>query len=170
VVERVYQALPAATLKKIEGLVKQAVGFDAARGDEITVENIRFTEPSTDLSEVFAESNTQQMMMLAGDWVLPLIFLLLFFMVIVRPLMRFLFNPTEAEADLSRLLPAGIEELEAELEAERDKLRAMPDTPAQLTVDIEELEELLSENSRLVKDNPQQAALLIRYWLNEGRM
>ena len=37
-------------------------------------------------------------------------------------------------------------------------------------VDIEELEAILSENSRIVKDNPQQAALLIRYWLNDGRI
>jgi flagellar M-ring protein FliF len=37
-------------------------------------------------------------------------------------------------------------------------------------VDMEQLGEIMAESSRLVKENPQQAALLIRYWLNEGRI
>ena len=79
-------------------------------------------------------------------------------------------NPTEAEVDLSRLLPAGIEELEAELDAERKRMSILPESDQGPVIDIEELEGLLAENSRMVKENPQQAALLIRYWLNEGRM
>jgi flagellar biosynthesis/type III secretory pathway M-ring protein FliF/YscJ len=35
---------------------------------------------------------------------------------------------------------------------------------------MDQLAELMAENSRLVKENPSQAALLIRYWLNDGRM
>ena len=88
---------------------------------------------------------------------------------LVRPMVRFLVTPTESEVDLSRLLPAGVEELEAELEAERSKLSALPER-AIPAVDIEELEGLLAENSRMVRENPAQAALLIRYWLNEGKM
>jgi len=42
-------------------------------------------------------------------------------------------------------------------------------TKAGPSVDIEELEQLLSENSRMVKENPQQAALLIRYLLNDEK-
>ena len=37
-------------------------------------------------------------------------------------------------------------------------------------VDMEQLGEIMSESSRLVKENPAQAALLIRYWLNEGHL
>ena len=46
----------------------------------------------------------------------------------------------------------------------------LPESDQGPVIDIEELEGLLAENSRMVKENPQQAALLIRYWLNEGRM
>ena len=38
------------------------------------------------------------------------------------------------------------------------------------SVDLEQLGEIMAENSRLVKENPQQAALLIRYWINDGRL
>ncbi len=167
--EKIYKPLDELTIKKIENLVKQAIGYDAGRGDEVTVENIRFNDYNGDLKEIFDNSKTERMLSKVGDWAIPTLFILLFFFIIVRPLMKFLFNPTVTEADLTRLLPSGIEELEAELEAERTKLKEIP-AGSDLSVDIEELEELLSENSRLVKDNPQQAALLIRYWLNEGRV
>jgi len=38
------------------------------------------------------------------------------------------------------------------------------------SIDLEQFEEVVAENIRLVKENPQQAALLIRYWLNDGRI
>lgn len=169
VTEKQYKPLAPEMIKKIENLVKQTVGFDSTRGDLVTVENIRFAEVDDRIEELLEKPS---MFSIAG-WVLnfvgPVIFILFFFFIIVRPLMRFVLSPTDAEVDLSRLLPAGLEELEAELEAERQKVSSMPAMQTH-TVDIEELEGLLAENSRLVKENPQQAALLIRYWLNEGRM
>jgi flagellar biosynthesis/type III secretory pathway M-ring protein FliF/YscJ len=97
----------------------------------------------------------------------PVLFVLLFFFIIVKPLVKFLTTPTEAEVDLTRLLPTGINELEQELEAERSRAAVPAFEPA---VDLAQLEELMAENSRIVKENPQQAALLIRYWLNDGRL
>ena len=38
------------------------------------------------------------------------------------------------------------------------------------SINLEQFEEIVAENVRLVKENPQQAALLIRYWLNDGRI
>ena len=167
--EKEYQPLTPEIMKQIDNLVKQAVGYDASRGDIISVENIRFHAPDQSLEKVMAEANSSQLLYNVGSWALPLVLIVLFFVVIVRPMVKFLLNPTDAEVDLSRLLPAGIEELEAELEAERKKMQVLPEMGSGPTIDIEELEGLLAENSRMVRENPQQAALLIRYWLNEGR-
>lgn len=167
--DRQYLPLSPEMMKKVDNLVKQAVGFSAARGDVVTVENIKFAEPDENLAEVLKNSELTAQVWQLTEWVPGLLLALVVMFVVLRPLVRFLVTPTDAEVDLSRLLPAGIEELEAELEAERQKLSSMPDK-MQPTVDIEELETMLSENSRMVKDNPQQAALLIRYWLNDGRM
>ena len=166
---KTYVPLQSDTLRKIEGLVKQTVGFDVARGDTVTVENIRFFEPDESIEDALARAETQDLIFRGVSWALPALFILLFFMMVMKPLIRFLVSPTEAEVDLSRLLPAGIEELEAELEQERSKLMSSADVAAP-AVDIEELESLLAENSKLVSDSPQQAALLIRYWLNDGRL
>ena len=154
---------------KVENLVKQAVGFDASRGDIITVENIKFADTSSGIEEMLSTSEKDQLMISVLGWAPAVVLFILVFFIVISPLVRFLVTPTDAEVDLSRLLPAGVEELEAELQAEKAKLSSIPEraTPA---VDIEELEVLLSDNSRIVKENPQQAALLIRYWLNDGRV
>ncbi len=164
-----YKPLSVELLRKIENLTKQAVGFDQSRGDVISVENIRFIEPDEYIGTALAQAETQNKVSSYLYWVFLGFFTLLLVFVVLKPLVRFIVQPTEAEADLSRLLPAGLEELETELQAERARIQARP-TEQLPEVDIEELEELIAENSRIVKENPQQAALLIRYWLNDGKV
>lgn len=154
-------------LAQVEGIVKSAVGYDSTRGDVVTVENVPFFQPDESLKEELAKAEQMNMVFRIGSMAMPILALLLFVFVLLRPMVKFLITPTEAEVDLSRLLPTGIQELEAELDAERSKAVIPEFEPA---VDLEQLGELMAENSRLVKENPQQAALLIRYWLNDGRI
>lgn len=165
---KVYKPLESEKLSQIENLVRNAVGFDTQRGDTLTVENIPFFTPEESIASALDKKATYDFVFNSIYRAGPVLFIVLFFFVVVRPLVRFLVTPTEAEVDLQRLLPTGIQELEKELEGERQKNKSLPDyEPA---VDLEQLEEIMGENSRLVKENPQQAALLIRYWLNDGRM
>ncbi len=162
-----FKPLESEVVTRIESIVKNAVGYDGARGDTITVENIPFFAPDTSLDQQLDKKATQDLIFNVIFKTGPVLFLLLFFFLIVRPLVRFLITPTEAEVDLSRLLPTGIAELESELNAERNRASVPAFEPA---VDLEQLEELMAENKRIVKENPQQAALLIRWWLNDGRL
>lgn len=164
---KTFKALEPDVMRRIESVVKSAVGYDSARGDTLTVENIQFFVPDSDMAEAMDQKASQDLIFNTISKGIPILFILLFFFVVVRPLVRFLITPTEAEVDLSRLLPTGIDDLESELEQERSKATIPTMEP---TVDLEQLEELMSENSRVVKDNPGQAALLIRYWLNDGRL
>ena len=163
----VFKPLEADVMSRIEGVVKSAVGFDSVRGDTLTVENIPFHVPEDTFKADMDKKATQDMIFNLIFRAGPVLFVLLFFFVIVKPLVRFLTTPTEAEVDLARLLPTGINELEQELETERSRAAVPAFEPA---VDLAQLEELMAENSRIVKENPQQAALLIRYWLNDGRL
>ncbi len=154
-------------LARIEGVVRSAVGLDSSRGDTLTVENIPFYQHEENFEEELAAQQMEDFIALGLRYAAPILFLLLFFFLIASPLVKFLVKPTDAELDLTRLLPTGIQELEKELEAERSKVQI----PAyEASVDLEQLEELMAENSRIVKENPHQAALLIRYWLNDGRL
>lgn len=165
---REYTPLPPEMIDKITKLVKQAVGFQTERGDLVTVENIRFFEPDNALVEALEKAEVTDMYISWGPMAAGAVLILLFFLLVIRPILKFLLNPTDAEVDLSRLLPSGLKELEAELDAERTSRPSLPQV-VETGVDLRELEELLAENSRLVESNPQQAALLIRYWLNDGR-
>jgi flagellar M-ring protein FliF len=165
--KKVFQPLPADVIAQVEGLVRTAIGFDATRGDSVTVENIPFFVPDEDLVQQLDKSATFDGIVKILQWSLPILALLMLFLGVVRPLVKYLITPTEAEVDLTRLLPTGLQELEQELSAERQKA-AIPEFEP--SVDLEQLGEIMAENSRIVKDNPQQAALLIRYWLNDGRL
>lgn len=154
-------------LSQIESIVRSAVGFDSDRGDTLSVEAIPFKKSDIDLSSQMDSKAMQDLIFNVIFKAAPVLFVVLFFIFMVRPLVKFLITPTEAEVDLTRLLPTGIAELERELETERSKAKL----PAfESVVDLEQLEEMVAENSRIVKEHPQQAALLIRYWLNDGRL
>jgi len=164
---KTFHPLDTEVLDRIEGIVKSAVGYDPVRGDTVTVENIPFHLPETNYIDEMNSKAMWDMVFRGVYWAVPILFILLFFLMIVKPLVRFLTTPTEAEVDLERLLPTGIQELEKELETERARAQVPAYEPS---VDLDQLEELMAENSRVVKENPQQAALLIRYWLNDGRL
>lgn len=164
---KVFAPLPGDKLEQIEQVVRSAVGFNSDRGDTLTVENVPFYSPDASLIEQLDKDAQQDLIFNALSQGIPILFILLFFVIIVRPLIKFLVTPSEAEVDLSRLLPTGIQDLERELQQERSR----PEVPAfEPSIDLEQLEELMAENSKMVKDNPSQAALLIRYWLNDGRL
>lgn len=165
--ERAFKPLSSEMLTQIEEVVKNAVGFDSARGDTVTVENVPFMVSDTNYIEEMDKAALHDSILKYVSKSAPILFMVLFFFFLVRPLVRFLITPTEAEVDLTRLLPKGIQELEKELDQERQKAAIPAFEPA---VDMAQLEEMMGENSRIVKDNPQQAALLIRYWLNDGRL
>jgi flagellar biosynthesis/type III secretory pathway M-ring protein FliF/YscJ len=61
----------------------------------------------------------------------------------------------------------GTSETGSSLDAGKKKSH-LPDLNS--SIDLEQFEEVVAENSRLVRENPQQAALLIRYWLNDGKL
>jgi flagellar M-ring protein FliF len=161
-----FRPLTNETMAQIEDLVKSAVGFDVTRGDSVRVENLQFARMPEELVTAL-ESNTHQYIMTGGQIGVSLIALILLFVIVVRPIMGQLLLPVESEVNLERLLPAGIEALEQELATERE--RAAPALPeGNEGIDLEHLEALIADNSRLVRENPRQAALLIRYWLGEG--
>jgi flagellar biosynthesis/type III secretory pathway M-ring protein FliF/YscJ len=106
-------------------------------------------------------------------------------------LVKFLTTPTQQEYDLAKLLPSDFvsadeiaEQKRAALEhqqtgetmgTEENEPGVDGDKKSKIegvdpTADLEQFEEIIAENVRLVSENPQQAALLIRYWLNDGKI
>lgn len=190
-----YAALAPEMLSQVEGIVKSAVGFDSSRGDVVTVENVPFFAPNESLQAELEKARQTDEYLKYGGIVAPLVALLLFALFVLRPLVKFLTTSTQEELDLSRLLPADLMKADAEAEAaaaaetarlagagasgaeslsdmsspDSDKKKSnLPELDS--AINLEQFEEVVAENARLVKENPQQAALLIRYWLNDGKL
>jgi flagellar M-ring protein FliF len=192
-VNKSYEALAPEILSQVEGVVKSAVGFDSSRGDVVTVENVPFFAPDESLQAELAKAQATDQYLKFGGMMVPVFALALFVLFVLRPLVKFLTTTQQQEYDLSKLLPADLlnadaqaptktrglaqgdsEPLGIEHEAGEEGQQSEPKKGGihdiEPSIDLEQFEEVVAENVRLVKENPQQAALLIRYWLNDGRI
>jgi flagellar M-ring protein FliF len=186
-VSRSYEALAPEVLSQVEGIVKSAVGFDSTRGDVVTVENVPFFSPDESLQAELAKAHQTDQYLKFGGMMVPVVALALFVLFVLRPLVKFLTTSSHQEYDLSKLLPnellksdaaAAEQQTEAAVGIGHDEVPAEGPEADQKgsidglepSIDLEQFEEVVAENVRLVKENPQQAALLIRYWLNDGRI
>lgn len=192
--EKIFKPLTPEMLAQVEGVVKSAIGFDSTRGDVVTVENIPFFQANEGLMDELAKAAEMNAWYRYGALSVPLLALVIFGLFVLRPMMKFLTSTQETEIDITRLLPQGMQvsslaapgarvaasadaPKESESSVAPDPVPQPADVPAKPNlpdlsgpVDMEQLGEIMSESSRLVKENPAQAALLIRYWLNEGHL
>lgn len=186
--EKVFKPLSPEMISQVEGVVKSAIGFDSTRGDVVTVENIPFFQADDSLKAELEKASQMNAMYRYFALSVPVLAVLVFGLFVLRPMVKFLTTTPETEIDITRLLPEGmpLNALAMSNSSSSDRSSAagasgssegpasggdkgakgLPDLNG--PVDMAQLDEIMSESSRIVKDNPAQAALLIRYWLNEG--
>jgi flagellar M-ring protein FliF len=99
----VYQPRSKDEIDRIAALVRTAIGFDAKRGDQIEVANLRFAEPPQQPAETpagwmsYLHFTKDDIMSAAEMGVMALLGILVLFMV-VRPLVRRILTPDETVA------------------------------------------------------------------------
>lgn len=154
----------AAEMQKISALVASAVGLDPSRGDQLTVENIAFDEPTVEEPEApgvlerYGEELNEILRIVAVLVLGGMAFLLL-----GRPLVRRVAVATPVEpAALPAELPKTIADLEGEIEAqlEAQALSKVPDR---------RLPVLSKRLSAITQREPEAAARLVRTWLLEDK-
>ncbi len=154
------RALTEAELGRIESLVQQAVGFDAQRGDMITVVNAPFArdvlaEPSA--PPVWENPRVKELLRIAlgGLAVLALIF------TVLRPALRQLMGPVRPRAAVATLI-------------EEDEIPVTRPAPApaasvRLSTDAKEasmdFDEKLQVARTAVSNDPKRVANVIRDWV-----
>ena len=141
--EATYKARPQADLDRIATLVKSGIGYDAKRGDQIEIVNLRFAappEPSAELIEApWWDPSHFDLGRIAEIAVLALVSLLVAFTV-GRPLVKAMALPASGNA-------------------------ARPSDPL-----IGEIEDNpLDRIAGLITSNPQASTTTVRQWLAENR-
>jgi len=141
-------------LKKFEDLVKSAVGFVADRGDTVEVVNIPFeSQPEiTSTEETDWQTLFREYLPSFIRYGTILILAICLYLFVLRPLIKGLFKEETPAVPSELPVTETAETIEGTLEQ-----KALPSSAdvKQMVID-------------LVKQNPQQAAQIIKGWLKEG--
>jgi flagellar M-ring protein FliF len=138
-------------LAKIEELVKGAIGFDAARGDRVTVEQAAFQRPPV---EIAAGGFDVTPWLPLVKWLAAAAVALLAFLLVVRPLVR-----TLGQAAAGRHDPLGAPALAAG-SAGRGALPLGQPSPVEL---------MRQRLAAVAAEQPEGVAQTLRVWLHERR-
>lgn len=145
--EKKYTPRSEEDLKHYEELVKKAIGFTAERGDEVRIVNMPFEGMQPEEIPA-APKEYMPVVISAAKYVVPLAALILFFFLVLRPLIKTVSVP-QASQRLSELpLPRTVAEIE----------KAMETKEISMQTDVADW----------AKKNPDQAANLVKGWL-EGK-
>jgi flagellar M-ring protein FliF len=158
-IEREYTPVSPEDLRATQVLIQNAIGYNSARGDSVTVQNIRFDRTRQFAEEDAAYFRQKQFQTTIMIFLLGLAVLLVGFI---------LFRLISKEMERRRLLAE--EERSRREEALRQRaLEEAEEAGVDVSMSVEERTrmELLENVANMAKEHPEDAAQLIRTWLME---
>ncbi|TGD96654.1 flagellar basal-body MS-ring/collar protein FliF [Methylobacterium nonmethylotrophicum] len=174
-----YAPRPAAEIERITTLVRTAVGYDKARGDQVEVVNLRFAEtpavPELQEAGLLASllQPTKEDVLRIAEMTVLLLLGLVVLMTVVRPLVQRVVATDEppmvplsvlGEPGLVMAVEGGPSPAAAEL--------AAPDSAARRVVEFATLNgkvqaETIERVVDIVKSNPTETVEVLRTWIND---
>ena len=158
---REWEYIPAPTeeIQAITDLVKDAIGYNAARGDSVTVRNIQINRDAEHAAldaEYARKQQTQKTILYVGIGVIAVLLAFILFRAINRHIEK---KRKEREDELLR---------RQQMEHDRILLDAeQADMVATLSVEERERAELQEHAVAMAREHPEDVAMLIRTWLME---
>ena len=150
-------------LKKIDDLVREAMGFSTERGDTLNVVNTPFNEASDDSAELpfWKKQAFFDQLIDAGRWLLVLIVAWLLWRKMVRPMLRK--QQAEKDAVAAAVLAASQPQPEGSkpVKLSNDELEKRKRSQQRVSVEVQtqRVQELADKDPRIV-------ALVIRQWMS----
>jgi flagellar M-ring protein FliF len=154
-------------IQKYESLVKNAIGFNTNRGDNVKIENIQFiAEDFSESDRLLTSLERKKLLHALFKWSMLGFSLALFFFVVIRPFMQWITDSFQDSVE--EMLPRTIEELE-ELQAVDNTLPGMSSAlpVLQEAMDPEKAEsELLKDRIvNLMEQDHEKASNAYSLWL-----
>ncbi len=146
-------------LEQIKELAEAAIGFDAKRGDTISVENLSFDTDASEL-DVPAPTWTTEVQKTVTDYsglLRPISLLVLFvlvYMFMIRPVQKHAFKPSPIPAGNDHLLPS-------------PQPGALPGARVELSAGPVRAAQLKEETAELIKQKPMHTTRAVQAWLRE---
>jgi len=157
-IEREYMEVPPEEIARVTGLIRDAIGYSAARGDSVTVHNIKIDRSAEFKAEDDAYFKQKQLQMTIIAFISGLTLLLFGFM---------LFRMISREMERRRRIAE--EERARREQMMRESAMAEAEDGTEVSISYEERSrmELMENAINLAKEHPDDAAQLIRTWLLE---
>lgn len=169
-------------IEHIRGLVQSAVGYNQARGDRVTVENISFDLPAPlDEEPKSFLARNRELVRLALKYLSVIVLFGLIYLTLLRPIRRKISDVLEGEV-VGEERPLELQPHPAERKAPLQALPSGSETPSEeeLEAEIEKIHDLVDAGLKrsailkrkmqeLAKKKPELAAQAIRIWLNESK-
>ncbi|SFT55740.1 flagellar basal-body MS-ring/collar protein FliF [Halomonas saccharevitans] len=161
--------LSEAEIEQIERLVRQAMGFSQARGDEIAVVNSPFTQsgPEIEPLEWWQQPDVQQLALNLGRYLLVGLAILLLYLLILRPLIK---RATQAPQPATQPAPTfqtrvgGEDEQSAPADGREDETTY--DKPRRARK-ASGYEDNLKDLREMAEEDPRMVAMIVRSWMNK---
>jgi flagellar M-ring protein FliF len=149
-----YQPRTPEEMAKYLQMVQSAVGYDAERGDVVQVENIQFDHSQLDKERAAIERAEQiDLAMEGGKLLVGLIFLIMFFTRVIRPIITWMTTSVEVIPETDHLGAADIDAVDEE----KRRLTEMATEAAHIRESVTEF----------VSNDPKYTAGVIRKWMRE---
>ncbi|WP_045215921.1 flagellar basal-body MS-ring/collar protein FliF [Desulfonatronovibrio magnus] len=159
--ELVYEELSQQEMERIRLLVERAVGFDNARGDNIEVSNISFGMPEVEPEPTLMD-NLVNYFNIIGKPLLNALLVLLFLLLVVRPIVMAILKPKVSEDDEDVAgLPEGQGPEALAPGMSEEELEGMQAS--------KRIEDIKAFATQLADDNFDQAFAVIKKWLKEEK-
>nr|WP_291003378.1 flagellar basal-body MS-ring/collar protein FliF [Ferrovibrio sp.] len=186
--KRAYQPRSPEELQQLTALVRNAIGFDQGRGDNVEVVSMRFAEPGDipeeldpDLQPIFMGLNKRDLFRI-GEIAGYLLAALLALLLVVRPIVRRIIEASQNPDDVppGMLTPSmpGVPSVVgsapiAELPAAPDGMSPMATPGIESMIDIARIEGQVKASSlkkigEIVDKHPEEAISIIRNWLYQA--
>ena len=165
-------------MRRIEDLVRPAVGYSEPRGDKVTVYNVKFTRDDQDIkaSSFLSSFDKNDLMRAAELGILAIVAALVIFFVI-RPMILPPKSEQEAMADETALLEGPDDETLEQLTYEEETLEGIPQLfdPDDLDrrINIARVEGQVKSSSikrvvSFIEQHPDESIAILRSWLHES--
>ena len=170
----VYAPREQAEIDQITALVRTAMGYDQARGDQVEVVNMQFAErpgieAGTEAPGLF--EFTRDDLMRFAEMAVTLLIALALVLFVMRPLVRKVLAPEPQPLALPQAatVPAEYEEPEEDPMALARAREAATEAWMEQAKSLGESQvKALKMVGELVEENPKQASLIVRDWLSEA--
>jgi flagellar M-ring protein FliF len=174
----VYAPRDQAMLDQIQALVRSAIGYDEARGDQLTVANLQFavgpTPPALGTAGPGMFDFTRDDLINAAEMLVTLVIALALVFFIMRPLLKRVLSPETGPLALPMSAEVGAA-AEPPLPLPPDMPEGQPAAHPPVPTWVQDARQVgaaqaatMKTVGALVQDNPKQAALIVRDWLSSA--